>query len=183
MTNTLLDTPKFQFSVSSVVQNACPFELEGVKLTHSDFLPKRTRVKDTGYDVRCADPNGILLEPLKYFKIPLGIRMFAPENWWAEIRPRSSIFMNDRIHALYGVVDQCYENILTFAGVYIPDKNDTIAANRSILIPFGKRIAQLIPVFRREMLVSEIDDTQYAEQCAIRNDSRGIGGYGSSGSV
>lgn len=179
----LLEIPKFQFAVTKQVQTNCPVRVNDIEVKASDFLPRRTRPKDTGYDIRCAAPEGVRLEPFRYFKIPLGIRMFAPDGWWVELRPRSGTFMNDHIHSLYGVIDETYENELTFAGIYIPDGNKILAANSPTTIQFGRRIAQIIPVYRREMTIEEIDNSGYDELCRNRNDPRGTGGYGSSGAV
>lgn len=183
---TMSDNPFFKFAVSDRVNVFLDEQkpaLENKALVRSDFVPKRARPKDTGYDVRCAEPEGIQLEPFAYFKMRLGIRMFASDGWWVELRPRSGTFWNDHIHALYGVIDETYENELCFVGTFIPNAKTLLTRGNegNCFIPFGKRIAQIIPVKRQDMDISEINDFEMDVIYKNRNDERGTGGFGSSG--
>ena len=179
--------PEFKFAVSERVGSVCPTSVtdpktgEQKEIVASDFMPGRAREKDTGYDVRCAEPDGIAISPHCYFKIPLGIRMFAPEGWWVELRPRSGTFLKEHIHALYGVIDELYENELVFAGCFVPDRCKLIAANSNLVIPFGFRIGQLVPVKRQAMICTEVSNEELDRLYAERNGARGTGGFGSSG--
>lgn len=175
--------PPFHFAVTETVTKNCPVTVDGVDLMPRSWVPSRARPKDTGYDVRCAAPNGVILTPGAYIKIPLGIRMFAPDGWWLSLVPRSGTFINRHVHALYGVIDETYENELCFVGQYFPDAGKMLAANVNPIIKFGERIAQVLPVPRWESEMIEDSNEQLNTHFAHRNDVRGTGGFGSSGSV
>ena len=83
------NTPIFKFAVTEEVIEYC-------KETGEDpntFLPIRSTDTDTGWDVRCADPNGVELHHGQYGIIPLGFRVFSPDGWWLKLVPRSSTFI------------------------------------------------------------------------------------------
>lgn len=181
MTNQI---PTYNFAISDRVGKLCPYQtVDGKEINVRDFLPTRARTKDTGYDVRCGEPDGVVFEPFSYFKMRLGIRMFCPEGWWTELKSRSGVFINENIISLYGTIDETYENELMFAGVYIPDSRVLMPSNKSRVIEFGQRVAQLIPVQRQTMQVWEISNEAYDHLCKARNDERKEGGFGSSGKV
>ena len=51
--------------------------------------------------------------------------------------------------------------------------------NASLVIPFGERIAQLIPVRRQEMLCESVSNEEFDRLCVERGGKRGSGGFGS----
>lgn len=183
------NTPEYYFSITSQVEELIesnkksgqPIILDGKEITSEHFLPGRARTKDTGYDVRCAEPNGLELIPGAYFKMKLGFRMFAPDGWWLSLAPRSGTFVNHNVHALYGVIDETYENELCFVGQYVPDTTKLISPTNKIVIAFGQRFAQVIPAPRWEMPVIQVSNQAMEKLYKDRNDPRGTGGYGSSG--
>jgi deoxyuridine 5'-triphosphate nucleotidohydrolase len=172
-----LNTPQFYFSVRDDLTTLCL----DTKVTPENFLPNKADPESTGYDVRCAQPGGIIIKPGSYLKIPLGFRMYAPAGWWLSLAPRSSTFIKKHIHALYGVIDQTYENEMMFVGQYIPDSSDLLNSNVDLSIEFGERIAQIIPVERQDMVINSISSKEIDEKYSLRNTSRGIGGFGASG--
>lgn len=168
--------PEFRFAPTNVLIEACEnsdFKLE-------DFLPTKSEDRATGWDVRCADINGFTLSPGCYLKIPLGIHMLAPEGWWLELKPRSSVFAKKHLHALYGTIDELYGGELLFACQYQPDACEIINNGTLKRIEFGERVAQLIPVKRQEMTVTTCTLEDLQEEHAKRNSKR-LGGFGSSG--
>lgn len=142
------------------------------------FLPSRGTPHATGWDVRSANVDPVVLRAGQYAKIPLGFRMFSPPGWWMEIRPRSSTFAKKQLHCLYGVIDEDYEGEMVFACQYIPDIS---GLGKDIAINYGDAIGQLIPIRRQEMKVEIVTDEEYNALCKERNHSRGQGGFGSTG--
>jgi dUTP pyrophosphatase len=140
------------------------------------FLPSKAYDNDTGWDVKAA--QSFTLRAGQYAKIPLGFRVLAPRGWWLELRPRSSSFAKKQLHALYGVIDEGYENEMIFACQYLPDIS---AMGKDLKIEFGDAIGQIIPVKRQEMIVQNISNEEFARLSEERKSVRGTGGFGSTG--
>jgi len=157
----LIEIPKFKFCVDP--------DLSG------DYLPTKGSEKATGWDVRSAATFDI--SGRQYIKIPLGFRVFAPEGWWLELRPRSSTFAKKELHALYGVIDEDYEGQVLFACQFIPPEGFC----GTIRIKAGDAIGQLVPVKRQEMIVERVTNEEFEILCKSRNTARGSGGFGSTG--
>lgn len=143
------------------------------------FLPTRSEPNATGWDVRAAmeDRQPLVVKPGQYIKIPLGFRAFVQEGWWYEIKPRSSSFAKKHLHALYGTIDQDFENEAVWAAQYLCDAGNIV----DLTINFGDAIAQIIPVKRKEMVVESISNDEYDKLCKERNGVRKTAGWGSSG--
>lgn len=174
-----MNKPKFSFALREDLKDLCDLTTDP-KLTPEMFLPTKSEEKASGYDVRCAEPKGIVLKPNCYVRIPLGFRMFAPEGWWLKVVPRSSTFIKLHIHALYGVIDQIFEHQNMFIGHYIPDASLMLSHMTEPVIKFGERIAQIIPVERQEMEVESISNDNIDLAFKNRDGIRGVG-FGSSG--
>lgn len=162
-----------------------------------EFLPTRGEPKASGWDVRCAEPDGIILKPGQKAKIRLGFRGFCPDGWWYELNCRSSSFAKKDLHSLYGKIDECFENELVFAAQYLPQwqltaaglvrygdftsiaNSDLVSNIPKLRIEFGEAIGQIIPVRRQEMLVEQVSNEEYDKLCKERNGIRGAGGFGS----
>jgi dUTP pyrophosphatase len=148
------------------------------------FLPTKGSEKASGWDVRAVNDHNIFVG--QYAKISLGFRIFAPPDWWLELRPRSSSFAKKNLHALYGVIDCDYEGELVFACQYLPPADADMRYARafppiSLDIKAGEAIGQLIPVKRQEMIVESVSNEEYQRLIAERNSKRGAGGFGSTG--
>lgn len=161
------------------------------------FLPARAESAASGWDTRAAMSNhkSLTIEPFEYVKIPLGFRIFCPDGWWLELKPRSSSFAKRNLHALYGTIDSSFEGEAVFACQYIPNKvtvssrlvfqPDEVESEINspyLTIEFGDALGQLIPVKRQEFIVAEVSNEQYDAMCKERNGTRGTGGFGSTGS-
>jgi deoxyuridine 5'-triphosphate nucleotidohydrolase len=164
--------PVFRFAIRE--------DLVGTTVDGMSFLPTRGTNRSTGWDVRSAPLNkkSLVIRPGTHVKIPLGFRVFAPDGWWLELRPRSSTFAKKQLHALYGVIDEDYEGECLFACQYLPDLR---GMGNDLIIQFGEAIGQIIPVRRQEMVVHEISNTDYHQMCQERSAQRGAGGFGSTG--
>lgn len=191
--------PEFKFALREDIKN------------RKEFLPTRSESKATGWDVRCAEPEGAILKPFEHCKIKLGFRAMPPEGYWFELKPRSSTFGKKHLHCLYGTIDETFEGELLLAFQYIPSivwKPVTvlnisrqlelfnnieyyrrgaeflpgeIMAESALRVDFGDRIAQIIPVRRQEMSVIDVSNEEIDKFYKERNESRGAGGFGSTG--
>ena len=145
------------------------------------FLPERAEPNASGWDVKAAQTTklAIILSSGQYVKIPLGFRVFCPDGWWLELKPRSSTFAKKNLHCLYGTIDTDFEGQLLFAVQYIADPiiNGGILEDR--IIEFGEPIGQIIPVKRKEMFVQQVSNDFFDHLCKERNAKRGPGGFGS----
>jgi len=176
-----METPTFSFALREDLKDK------------TEYLPSKTEPLATGWDVRCAEDSDQIIFPNYYIKIRLGFRVFAPHGWWLELRPRSSSFAKKSLHALYGVIDEAYENEVIFAAQYIPADEEIIndiSYNKHIRNDFrpntlrikpGERIGQILPVRRQEMQVNHLSNEEFDNLCKQRNAQRGTGGFGSSG--
>jgi dUTPase len=148
---------------------------------HPEFFPTKATDTDTGYDVRCASIDGVVLKPFETTLIPLGFRTFCPQNYWFKLVPRSSAFIKKKLNCLYGVIDEAFPLEAMFVCKFFPDHPDTIVVNDgNMKIDFGERIGQIIPVRRQDMITTAISNEEIDKLYAERNASRD-GGFGSSG--
>jgi len=169
------DTPLFKFALREDLIN------------NKEFLPTKGEPDATGWDVSCAFKDEkqypVEVKAGDWIKIPLGFRCFAPKGWWLELRPRSSTAAKKNLHALYGVIDTSYEGELIFCAQYLPHqlryKISDPNVNNDLLLQFGEKIGQLIPVKRQEMIVEEISNEDFNDYCQTRGAQRGAGGFGS----
>jgi len=147
-----------------------------------EFLPTKGEPYATGWDVRSASKEDLLITPGEYFKIPLGFRAFPPDGWWFNLHPRSSSFTKKYMHNLIGIIDEHYPNEVLFAGQYIPStssiKNDIHNVMNNLVIKFGDPIGQIVPVKRVEMKIERISNGEYDDLCKQRVAIRS-GGFGS----
>jgi dUTPase len=187
-----METPTYKFALRK--------DLEGEEKI--EFLPTRAEPKASGWDVRAAqeDRKPVILKPFEHTKIQLGFRAFCPENYWYELKPRSSSFAKKNLHCLYGTIDETYENELVLAVQYIPffelesdvdveygyygDSRTTVGIRvvaPDLVINFGDAIGQIVPVKRQEMQAEQITNADYDALCKERGGVRGEGGFGSTG--
>lgn len=161
------EIPKFRFALREDLKD------------DKRFLPTRTEPYATGYDVSAAQPDrkDIIVRAGTYVKIPLGFRAYCPPGWWYQLVPRSSTFAKKSLHSLYGTVDEHFEAEAQFLADYIPDIS---AMGKDLVIKFGDRIGQIIPVLRQEMIIDNISNDEYNMLCEKRNGVRKTGGFGSS---
>jgi dUTPase len=134
-------------------------------LTHEKkFLPTRHNKNCIGWDVLAAQPDreDIIIRPGEYFKIPLGFRCIPEDGWWYELHPRSSSFLEKKMHNLVGIIDKYYHMEVTLAGQYVPSSTDLKMNN--LVIRFGEPIGQIIPIKRIEMEVKELSNDQFNQQ-------------------
>ena len=168
--------PTYKFAITNSLIAIC----QDSEFEPEDFLPTRSEPDASGWDVRCADPNGVELKDGCYYKIPLGFRSFCPSGWWAELNPRSSSFIKRHLHSLYGKIDETYPDEWFFLCQYIADACEIQSKNHPLRIEFGDRIGQVMPVRRQDMIREVISNDMMDEEIKNRDATR-KGGLGSTG--
>ena len=145
------ESPNFKFALREDLKN------------EKKFLPTRNNTNAIGWDVLAAqtDRKDLIIQPGEYFKIPLGFRCIPEDGWWYELHPRSSSFVEKKMHNLVGIIDKNYHMEVVFVGQYMPSSRDLKMPN--LVIKFGDPIAQIIPVKRIEMSIQEISNNEFEE--------------------
>ena len=130
-------------------------------------LPEYESPGAAGIDLRAFLESEISLKPLEWAKIPTGLFIEIPQNYEAQVRPRSGLA------ARYGVT------VLNAPGTIDPDYRGEVEV---ILVNFGKepftvkdgdRIAQ--------MVISPLVRAELSEAGSLSETERGAGGFGSTG--
>ena len=129
--------------------------------------PSKKTAGSAGMDLCAAILSNSTIEPGQIELIPLGFRLSMPNNFEAQIRPRSGLSLKHGITVLNspGTIDSDYRGELGVILINLGKKSYTI--NR------GERIAQLI--------FSEIVNINFEETSINLNTDRNDGGFGSTG--
>lgn len=135
------------------------------KLTQEAILPKRAYENDAGFDLHAAEE--VLLKAGERKVVRTGLAIEMPQNWHAEIRPRSGLAVKHGITIINtpGTIDSGYRGELIVALIN--------HGKEEFLITKGERIAQI--------LFSKIDAVSFEEVSELEESERGDGGFGSSG--
>lgn len=130
-------------------------------------LPSYETKNSAGMDLRACITENIVLKKGERKLIKTGIFIALPENYEAQVRPRSGLALKNGITVLNtpGTIDADYRGEIGVILINLGDSDFTIER--------GMRIAQMViaPVVQAELVeVKELDET-----------SRGKGGFGSTG--
>ncbi len=137
-----------------------------VKKLHPDaVMPDYAKLGDAGADLTSI--QDVTLEPGESTLVKTGISIQLPQDYEAQVRPRSGLAYKKQITVLNGpgTVDEGYRGDV---GVILINHG-----KEDFVIEVGNKIAQLVikPVKQAEFIeVEELSDT-----------SRGEGGFGSTG--
>jgi dUTP pyrophosphatase len=130
-------------------------------------LPTYATKGSSGLDVRAFLATPISLAPMERCLVPTGLFIALPDNWEAQVRPRSGLAIKQGITCLNtpGTIDADYRGELKVILINL--------SNEHQVINDGDRIAQI--VFQKVEkgdweLVTVLDETQ-----------RGVGGFGHTG--
>ena len=130
-------------------------------------LPEYATPLSAGMDLRANIGEDIVLKPMERRLIPTGLHIALPEDYEAQVRPRSGLALKHGITVLNspGTIDADYRGEICVLLINLSDKDFTITD--------GERIAQMV-IARHEqgefVIVDELDTTL-----------RGEGGYGHTG--
>ncbi len=143
-------------------------KLEIKRLDGNDLqLPSYETNKSAGMDLRACIQENIAIKPGERKLIKTGISIALPENFEAQIRPRSGLALKNGITVLNspGTIDADYRGEIGVILINLGTDN--------FVVERGMRIAQMVisPVIQAELVeVDELDETK-----------RGKGGFGSTG--
>lgn len=135
---------------------------------NSENIPERADNGCSGYDLRAANKEEIIIPANHWKLIPTGIKMEIPVGYEGQIRSRSGLALKNGVMVLNspGTIDASYRGEI---GIILMNFND---------VPFvvrpNDRIAQIVFAKVEEAFFSFVDN--------ISNTKRGEGGFGSTGS-
>src|SRR3989338_1939288 len=142
-----------------------------INITAKDgnLVPKRGSSHAAGYDLCAYLAQPMILEVGKRALVPTGISIALPENFEAQVRPRSGLALKNGITVLNspGTIDADYRGEIQVILINLGQEPFEISA--------GMRIAQMVitPVIAPELVcVENLSETQ-----------RSSGGFGSTGLV
>lgn len=133
----------------------------------SNVLPTYATSQSAGMDIRANLTQPVVLKPLERQLIPTGLFIELPENYEAQIRPRSGLAINHGITCLNspGTVDADYRGELKVILINLSNTEQTINT--------GDRIAQ--------MIIAKVEKVQLTEVNELNESVRGHGGFGHTG--
>jgi len=140
-----------------------------MRLAHGEGLdlPFYATTHAAGADLRAAIDDDITLQPGERRLIKTGFAMALPDNYEAQIRPRSGLALKQGITILNspGTIDADYRGEV---GVILINHGDT-----DFTISRGDRIAQ--------MIIAPFVQADFSVATSLDETDRGTGGFGSSG--
>ncbi|MDT0649273.1 dUTP diphosphatase [Autumnicola edwardsiae] len=131
-------------------------------------LPNYETEASAGMDLRASISEKVLLKPLERAIIKTGLFIELPEGYEAQVRPRSGLAAKKGITVLNapGTIDADYRGEI---GVILVN-----LSNEDFTVENGERIAQ--------MVISKHEHIAWEEVDILGETSRGVGGFGSTGS-
>ncbi|MFM6995274.1 MAG: dUTP diphosphatase [Sediminibacterium sp.] len=132
-------------------------------------LPTYATEGSSGLDLRAFISAPIQLAPLERILVPTGLHIALPNNWEAQVRPRSGLAIKQGLTCLNspGTIDADYRGEIKVILINL--------SNELQIIQDGDRIAQIVfqKVEKMEwQLVENLETTQ-----------RGEGGFGHTGKI
>jgi len=139
------------------------------KLPHGEGLdlPFYATSHAAGADLRAAIDEDVIIEAGQHALIKTGIAMALPDNYEAQIRPRSGLALKHGISVLNtpGTIDADYRGEVGV--ILVNHGSETFTVQR------GDRIAQ--------MIITPFIQADFQQASELSETSRGVGGFGSSG--
>jgi len=130
-------------------------------------LPEYATTGSSGMDIRAFLTGPITMAPLERVLIPTGLFLALPENWEAQIRPRSGLAIKQGLTCLNtpGTIDADYRGELKVILINL--------SNEPQLITDGDRIAQMVFQKVEKVILEKVETLEATE--------RGAGGFGHTG--
>lgn len=132
-------------------------------------LPEYATEGSAGMDLRAHLETPLTLQSLERMLVPTGLFIELPEQYEAQVRPRSGLAIKHGLTCLNtpGTIDADYRGEIKVILINLSNEPHTIAS--------GDRIAQ--------MVVSKVDKVKWKAAKKISGTKRGEGGFGHTGKV
>jgi dUTP pyrophosphatase len=130
-------------------------------------LPHYATEGSSGMDIRAFLPQAIQLAPMERTLVPTGLFLEIPENWEAQIRPRSGLAIKQGLTCLNtpGTIDADYRGEIKVILINLSNETQTIQD--------GERIAQ--------MVFQKVEKVNWEVVTHLSISERGAGGFGHTG--
>jgi len=130
-------------------------------------LPEYATTGSSGMDIRAFLTSPITMAPMERVLIPTGLFLALPENWEAQIRPRSGLAIKQGLTCLNtpGTIDADYRGELKVILINLSNEAQTIQD--------GDRIAQMVFQKVEKVILQKVESLEATE--------RGAGGFGHTG--
>jgi dUTP pyrophosphatase len=130
-------------------------------------LPVYATTGSSGMDLRAFVTSPITIAPMERCLVPTGLFLAIPENWEAQIRPRSGLAIKQGITCLNtpGTIDADYRGEIKVILINL--------SKESQIINDGDRIAQ--------MVFQSVEKVDWELVTALAETQRGAGGFGHTG--
>ncbi len=130
-------------------------------------LPSYATLGSSGMDVRAFIDEPISLQSMERVLVPTGLFMAMPNNWEAQVRPRSGLAIKQGITCLNtpGTIDADYRGEVKVILINLSTEPQ--------LISDGDRIAQIV--------FQAVEKVQWEIVDQLEDTDRGAGGFGHTG--
>jgi dUTP pyrophosphatase len=130
-------------------------------------LPEYATSGSSGMDLRAFLTEPMVLAPMERILVPTGLFIALPENWEAQVRPRSGLAIKQGITCLNtpGTIDADYRGELKVILINLSNETQTIHD--------GDRIAQIV--------FQSVDKVTWQQVEQLDETKRGAGGFGHTG--
>lgn len=135
--------------------------------TSENPLPEYATSGSSGMDLRASLSTPIVLKPMERQLVPTGLFVELPENFEAQIRPRSGLAIKQGITCLNtpGTIDADYRGEIKIILINLSDQEQVINP--------GDRIAQ--------MVIQEVQKASWIKTEVLNETERADGGFGHTG--
>ena len=130
-------------------------------------LPQYATTGASGMDLRANIDTPLILEPMDRVLVPTGLFLAIPENFEAQIRPRSGLAIKQGLTCLNtpGTIDADYRGEIKVIIINL--------SKESQYINDGDRVAQ--------MVLQHVEKVAWELVPELENSERGQGGFGHTG--
>jgi dUTP pyrophosphatase len=135
----------------------------------ANALPEYVTEGAAGMDLRASLEHPVTIQPMQRLLIPTGLYIELPENYEAQIRPRSGLAIKHGLTCLNtpGTIDADYRGEIKIILINLSQEPHTIQQ--------GDRIAQ--------MVIHQVEKAEWVTVEKISDSERGAGGFGHTGKI